>query len=81
MGEGGRGAVQNVDAAGLSGIRQMAAVSVNSATDSDAAAMFDVVGAGDTGSAPGTLAWRCFSQHGQAYVNRTCSITLRDAGS
>ena len=26
-------------------------------------------------------ACRCFSQQGQAYVRRTCSITFRDAGS
>ena len=50
----------------------------------------DTVGATVSGSVAGIAggadvaelaAWRCFSQQGQAYVRRTCSITMRDAGS
>src|SRR5262245_29916069 len=77
-GEGGRGTVRNVDAAGVTGIRHVAAGSSNSATEGAAVAVFGVALAG---GATGVPACRCFSQQGQAYVRRTCSITIRDAGS
>src|SRR5262249_20120741 len=66
MGEGGRGAVRNVDTAGCTGARYVAAVSVNADTENDADAVFGVSGAEGAAGATGAPAWRCFSQQGQA---------------
>src|SRR5690349_6090458 len=78
IGDSGRGAVRKVEVVGFSGIRLIVAGSFHSAAENDLAAVFAVAAAG---AAAGMPAWRCFSQAGQAYVRRTCSITIRDAGS
>src|SRR4051794_4245166 len=68
-GEGGRGAVRNVDAAGLTAIGHVVAGSVNAVTAGTTVAVFGVAGAAGAAGGP---ACRCFSQQGQAYVRRTC---------